>query len=63
MIVALPTNDGRTLTIVFFPNDAFHEVRADNEELQIDVLKEAGCDKWSLDKMTGSKAERASQAI
>lgn len=31
MIVALPTNDGRTLTIVFFPNDAFHEVRADIE--------------------------------
>jgi hypothetical protein len=31
MIVALPTNDGRTPTIVFFPNDAFHEVRADIE--------------------------------
>lgn len=29
-----------------------------NEELQIDALKEAGCDKWFLDKMTGSKAER-----
>ena len=29
-----------------------------NEELQIDTLKEAGCDKWFLDKMTGSKAER-----
>ena len=24
-----------------------------NEELQIDALKEAGCDKWFLDKMTG----------
>ncbi len=29
-----------------------------NEELQIGALKEAGCDKWFLDKMTGSKAER-----
>lgn len=29
-----------------------------NEELQIDALKEAGCDKWFLDKMTGSKTER-----
>jgi DNA invertase Pin-like site-specific DNA recombinase len=29
-----------------------------NEELQIHALKEAGCDKWFLDKMTGSKAER-----
>ncbi len=29
-----------------------------NEELQIDALKEAGCDKWFVDKMTGSKAER-----
>ncbi len=29
-----------------------------NEELQIDALKKVGCDKWFLDKMTGSKAER-----
>ncbi|HEX4206290.1 MAG TPA: recombinase family protein [Ktedonobacteraceae bacterium] len=29
-----------------------------NEELQIDALKEAGCDKWFMDKMTGLKAER-----
>ncbi len=29
-----------------------------DEELQIDALKEAGCNKWFLDKMTGSKAER-----
>lgn len=29
-----------------------------NEELQIDALKKAGCDKWFLDKMTESKAER-----
>ena|SRR5205823_5042652 len=29
-----------------------------NEELQIDALKEAGCDKWFVDKMTGSKVER-----
>ena len=29
-----------------------------NEELQIDALKEVGCEKWFLDKMTGSKAER-----
>ncbi len=29
-----------------------------NEELQIDALKEAGCEKWFVDKMTGSKAER-----
>ncbi len=29
-----------------------------NEALQIDALKEAECDKWFLDKMTGSKAER-----
>jgi DNA invertase Pin-like site-specific DNA recombinase len=29
-----------------------------HEALQIDVLKEAGCEKWFVDKMTGSKAER-----
>jgi DNA invertase Pin-like site-specific DNA recombinase len=29
-----------------------------NEELQIDALKGAGCEKWFMDKMTGSKAER-----
>jgi len=32
------------------------------EALQIDALKEAGCEKWFLDKMTGlqSRAQRAS---
>src|SRR5438067_461399 len=29
-----------------------------NEELQIDALKAAGCDKWFVDTITGSKAER-----
>jgi DNA invertase Pin-like site-specific DNA recombinase len=29
-----------------------------HEALQIDAIKEAGCKKWFLDKMTGSKAER-----
>jgi DNA invertase Pin-like site-specific DNA recombinase len=29
-----------------------------HEALQIDALKEAGCEKWFADKMTGSKAER-----
>ena len=29
-----------------------------HEALQIDALKEAGCEKWFVDKMTGSKAER-----
>jgi DNA invertase Pin-like site-specific DNA recombinase len=29
-----------------------------HEALQIDALKEAGCDKWFVDKITGSKAER-----
>ncbi len=29
-----------------------------NEELQIDALKEANCEKWFLDKITGSKVER-----
>ncbi|GHO71554.1 resolvase [Ktedonobacter sp. SOSP1-52] len=29
-----------------------------HEALQIDALKKVGCDKWFLDKMTGSKAER-----
>ena len=28
-----------------------------HEALQIDALKEAGCEKWFLDKITGSKAE------
>ena len=29
-----------------------------HEALQIDALKETGCEKWFLDKITGSKAER-----
>src|SRR5437016_1232299 len=29
-----------------------------HEALQIDALKEAGCENWFVDKMTGSKAER-----
>jgi len=29
-----------------------------HEALQIDALKEAGCEKWLLDKTTGSQAER-----
>ncbi len=29
-----------------------------HEALQIDALKEAGCEKWFLDKITGSKSER-----
>lgn len=29
-----------------------------NEALQIDALKKAGCTKWFLDKITGSKFER-----
>lgn len=29
-----------------------------HEALQIDALKEAGCEKWFLDTITGSKAER-----
>src|SRR5579859_6333557 len=29
-----------------------------HEALQIDALKEAGCEKWFVDKVTGSKAER-----
>src|SRR5579859_2209220 len=28
-----------------------------NEALQIDALKEAGCEKWFVDKVTGTKAE------
>ncbi len=29
-----------------------------HEALQIDALKEAGCEKWFIDKVTGTKAER-----
>jgi Resolvase, N terminal domain len=29
-----------------------------HEMLQIDALKEAGCEKWFLDETTGSRAER-----
>lgn len=29
-----------------------------NEALQIDALKASGCEKWFMDKVTGSKAER-----
>jgi DNA invertase Pin-like site-specific DNA recombinase len=29
-----------------------------HEALQIDALKEAGCEKWFVDKVTGTKAER-----
>src|SRR6266699_3118837 len=29
-----------------------------NEALQIDALKKAGCERWFLDKITGSKFER-----
>src|SRR5258708_6573603 len=29
-----------------------------HEALQIDAMKEAGCEKWFVDKITGSKAER-----
>jgi hypothetical protein len=36
-------------------------VRVTNQEqheaLQIDALKEAGCEKWFLDEITGSKAD------
>lgn len=32
--------------------------REQHEALQIDALKEVGCEKWFLDKSTGSKAER-----
>jgi flavin-dependent dehydrogenase len=31
MIIAGPTNDGQTLTIIYWPNAAFHEVRGDIE--------------------------------
>ncbi len=29
-----------------------------HEALQIDALKEAGCEKWFIGKVTGTKAER-----
>ncbi len=32
--------------------------QAQHEALQIDALKEASCDKWFVDKITGSNAER-----
>lgn len=33
------------------------------EALQIDALKEAGCEKWLADKITGSKAARNTLAF
>jgi flavin-dependent dehydrogenase len=32
MIIAAPTNDGQTITIVYWPNVAFHKVRSDIED-------------------------------
>jgi len=38
MIIAAPTNDGRTLTVVFWPQAEFHRVRADIEGNFLKVL-------------------------
>jgi flavin-dependent dehydrogenase len=38
MVLAVPTNDGRVVTIVFWPSDRFHEVRADVERHFMDAL-------------------------
>ena len=38
MIVTSPTNDGRTIVIVFWPAAAFHQVRADIEGHVMDAL-------------------------
>jgi flavin-dependent dehydrogenase len=38
MIVAAPTNNGQTITIVYWPNAAFHEVRSDIEGNFLKVL-------------------------
>jgi 2-polyprenyl-6-methoxyphenol hydroxylase-like FAD-dependent oxidoreductase len=39
MIVASPTNDGKVVTIVFWPSDEFHQVRSDIERNFLDALE------------------------
>lgn len=41
MIVAAPTNDGRVVTIVLWPNARFHEIRADIERHFREALEHA----------------------
>jgi flavin-dependent dehydrogenase len=56
MIVAAPTNDGRVVTIVFWPNQRFAEVRADIERHFLESLELAPA--LAARVRSGSRADR-----
>ena len=56
MIVTSPTNDGRAIVIVFWPREAFHDVRADIERSFLDAVGLAP--RLAERLRAGSRAER-----